>query len=69
MTNVLSLFDGMSCGQLALERAGVEVGRYYAAEVDKHAIAVTKSNYPNTVQVGDVNSWRDWEVDWGGWIS
>jgi len=52
--NVLSLFDGMSCGQIALERAGIKVNNYYAAEIDKHAIAVTMSNYPNTIQLGDV---------------
>lgn len=54
MTNVLSLFDGMSCGQVAFERAGIEVKNYYASEIDKHAIAVTQKNYPNTIQMGDV---------------
>ena len=52
--NVLSLFDGMSCGQIALERAGIEVKNYFASEIDKHAIAVTMRNYPNTIQLGDV---------------
>lgn len=52
--NVLSLFDGISCGQVALERAGIEVNKYFASEIDKHAIKVTQSNYPNTVQIGDV---------------
>ena len=52
--NVLSLFDGLSCGQIALERAGVEVNNYYASEIDKHAIKVTQHNYPNTIQLGDV---------------
>ena len=52
--NVLSLFDGMSCGQIALERAGIKVENYFASEIDKHAIKVTKSNYPNTIQIGDV---------------
>lgn len=52
--NVLSLFDGMSCGQQALERAGIEVENYYASEIDKHAITVTMANYPNTVQLGSV---------------
>ena len=51
---VLSLFDGMSCGQQALERIGVNVLEYYASEIDKHAIAVTMHNYPNTIQLGDV---------------
>ena len=52
--NVLSLFDGMSCGQIALERAGIEVKNYYASEIKKHAIEVTQYNYPNTIQLGDV---------------
>ena len=51
---VLSLFDGMSCGQQALERIGVNVLEYYAAEIDKHAIAVTMHNYPQTKQLGSV---------------
>lgn len=52
--NVLSLFDGMSCGQIALNRAGIAYDKYYASEIDKHAIAVTQHNYPNTKQLGDV---------------
>jgi DNA (cytosine-5)-methyltransferase 1 len=51
---VLSLFDGMSCGQQALERIGVNVLEYYASEIDKHAIAVTMHNYPQTKQLGSV---------------
>lgn len=52
--NVLSLFDGMSVGQIALEQAGVKVDNYFASEIDKHAIKVTKHNYPNTIHIGDV---------------
>ena len=52
--NVLSLFDGMSCGQIALERAGIKVNNYFASEIDKYAIQVTKHNYPNTKHIGDV---------------
>jgi DNA-cytosine methyltransferase len=52
--NVLSLFDGMSCGQQALERAGIEVDNYFASEIDKYAIQVTMANYPNTKQLGSV---------------
>ena len=52
--NVLSLFDGMSCGQIALNRVGIEYENYYASEIDKDAIKVTQHNYPNTIQVGDV---------------
>ena len=62
--NVLSLFDGMSCGQIALERAGLKVNKYYASEIDKYAIKVTQSNYPNTVQLGDIINWRKWDIDW-----
>jgi DNA (cytosine-5)-methyltransferase 3A len=53
--NVLSLFDGMSCGQIALERAGITVDNYYASEIDKYAIKITQKNYPNTIQLGDIN--------------
>lgn len=56
--NVLSLFDGMSCGQLALNRAGIAYDTYYASEIDKHAIKVTQANYPNTVQLGDITKIR-----------
>jgi hypothetical protein len=52
--NVLSLFDGMSCGQIALEKVGVKVNKYFAGEIKKHAIEVTQHNYPNTIQLGDV---------------
>ena len=52
--NVLSLFDGMSCGQIALDQLGIPVGKYYAAEIDEYAITVTKKNYPNTIHLGDV---------------
>lgn len=52
--NVLSLFDGISCGQLALNRAGIAYDNYYAAEIDKYAIQVTQKNFPNTHQLGDV---------------
>lgn len=59
--NVLSLFDGMSCGQIALERAGIKVDKYYASEIKKHAISLTKEHYPNTIHIGDVTkvSYRD----------
>ena len=62
--NVLSLFDGMSCGQIALERASIHVDRYYASEVDKYAIQVTQQNHPNTIQLGDVTNWKEWDIDW-----
>tara|TARA_R110002073_G_scaffold331505_1_gene516337 strand:- start:235 stop:1329 length:1095 start_codon:yes stop_codon:yes gene_type:complete len=63
---VLSLFDGMSCGRIALDRAGIEVTSYHASELDKYAIQVTQANWPETVQLGDVTGWRDWDIDWKG---
>lgn len=61
---VLSLFDGMSCGQIALNRAGIKVNKYYASEIDKPAITVTQHNYPDTIQLGDVTKWHEWDIDW-----
>ena len=52
--NVLSLFDGMSCGQIALNKVGIEYENYFASEIDKYAIQVTQKNYPNTKQLGSV---------------
>ena len=60
---VLSLFDGISCGQVALERAGKVYNQYYASEIDKHAIYVTQKNYPHTMQLGDVT-----QIDWSAFI-
>lgn len=56
--NVLSLFDGMSCGQIALDKLGIKVNKYFASEIKKHAIKVTQENYPNTIQLGDVTKVR-----------
>lgn len=61
---VLSLFDGMSCGQIALNRIGIKPTVYYAAEIDEAAITVTRDNYPNTVHLGDVTKWYEWPIDW-----
>ena len=52
--NVLSLFDGMSCGQIALDKLGIKVDKYFASEIDKYAMKVTMENYPNTIQLGSV---------------
>lgn len=52
--NVLSLFDGISCGQLALQRAGIKVSNYFASEIDSNAIKITQLNFPNTIQLGSV---------------
>lgn len=62
--NILSLFDGMSCGRIAAERAGLTVNKYYASEVDKHAIKVSQANWPDIVHLGDVTKWLEWDIDW-----
>lgn len=62
--NVLSLFDGMSCGRIALQKAGIEVDKYYASEIDDKAIQVTQSNYPDTIQIGNIMDWKTWNIDW-----
>lgn len=54
MANVLSLFDGISCGRVALARAGIPVARYFASEIDKHATAIARARWPDTVHLGDV---------------
>ena len=62
--NVLSLFDGLSSGRIALERAGIPITKYYASEIDKYAIQVSQKNYPDIVQLGDINSFNDgyWDL-------
>ena len=54
--NVLSCFDGASCGQLALTKLGIPITNYYASEIDKYAIQVTQANFPNTIQLGDITT-------------
>jgi DNA-cytosine methyltransferase len=60
--NVLSLFDGISGGALALQRAGVHVDRYYASEIDKNCIAINQHHWPKTIQLGDVTNWKEWKL-------
>jgi len=60
---VLSLFDGISCGQLALQRAGISVNKYYSSEIDKYAIKITQKNFPETIQLGDVIYLDEWKLD------
>ena len=55
----------MSCGQIALRELGVPIERYYASEIDKHAIKQTQLNFPETIQLGDVEKWREWNIEWG----
>ena len=59
---VLSLFDGISCGMLALARAGIEVNTYYASEIDTHAEGVSQFNFPEIVRLGDVNNYEQWNL-------
>jgi site-specific DNA-cytosine methylase len=61
---VLSLFDGISAGQVALNRLGIEIDTYWASEIDKFAISITQRHYPNTIQLGSVTEWRNWDIDW-----
>lgn len=60
--NVLSLFDGISCGQIALERSGISVDNYYASEIEPKPISITMKNYPKTIQLGDVTKLDDTEL-------
>lgn len=62
--NVLSLFNGMNTGRQALENVGVDVGNYYSSEIKKSAITVTQHHFPDTIQIGDINNWREWDIDW-----
>ena len=66
--NVLSLFDGMRGGAIALERAGIQYDKYFASEIDKYAIQIADKNYPNAINLGDINNYDLWEfVDGFSW--
>lgn len=60
--NVLSLFDGISCGKIALERIGIKVNMYFASEIDEDAIAISKKNHDDIIRLGDVTKWREWDL-------
>lgn len=60
--NILSLFDGIGCGQIALKRANIEFENYYSSEINKSAIYLTQSNYPSTIQLGDIKLWQNWKL-------
>jgi len=62
--NVLSLFNGMSTGHTALDNKGIKVNNYYSSELKPHAIELTQFHYPDTIQLGDVNNWKEWDIDW-----
>ena len=61
---ILSLFNGISALHLACDRAGINVDVCYYAEIDKYANKITEKHYPNDVALGDVNKWREWDIDW-----
>lgn len=61
---VLSLFDGISCGMVALERVGIPVEKYFASEIDEYAIQISKKNYPSIIHLGDVTRWKEWDIKW-----
>ncbi len=63
--NVISLFNGMNTGRQALENIGIKVNKYYSSEIKQYAITLTQYHFPDTIQVGDVTKWREWNIDWG----
>ena len=64
--NVVSCFDGHSCGQIALKELKIPIKNYYSFEVDKFAIEQTQSVFPNTIQLGDIENWKNADIDWSG---
>ena len=62
--NVISFFNGMNTGRQALENVGVKVDKYYSSEIKPYAIELTQYHFPDTIQLGDINNWREWNVDW-----
>ena len=62
--NVLSLFNGMNTGRQALENVGIKVDKYYSSEIKPYAIELTQHHFPDTIQVGDVTKWCEWDIDW-----
>lgn len=63
--NILSLFNGMNTGRQALENVGIKVNKYYSSEIKPYAIELTQHHFPDTIQVGDVTKWKEWNIDWG----
>lgn len=62
--NVVSLFNGMNTGRQALENVGIKVNKYYSSEIKPYAIQLTQHHFPDTIQVGDVTKWQEWDIDW-----
>ena len=61
---VVSLFNGMNTGRQALKNVGIKVDKYYSSEIKPYAIELTQHHFPDTIQVGDVTKWREWDIDW-----
>ena len=62
LKNVLSCFDGISCGQEALQQAGITYENYYSSEIDKIPIKIAQKNHPATIQLGDISDWKSWDI-------
>ena len=62
--NVLSLCDGIRCGRIALDRADVKVDKYYSSEIDKYANQIGQIHYPDTIELGDMTKWKEWDINW-----
>ena len=60
--NILSICDGISCGMIALERAGIKVTNYYASEIDPYAIKISQKNYPKIIRLGNMTDWKNWDI-------
>ena len=61
--NVLSLFNGMSGGHMALDELGIDIGKYYSSDIDKYANEASTALFPDTIHLGDMTKWRDWDID------
>lgn len=61
---IISLFNGMNTGREALERRGIKVDKYYSSEIKPYAIELTQYHYPDTIQLGNILNWRNWEIEW-----
>lgn len=62
--NILSLFDGISTGYLALKNIGIKIDNYYSSEIDKYANAVSEYHFPEIIRLGDINNWHNWNIEW-----
>lgn len=61
---VLSLFNGMNTGRIALENVGIKIDKYYSSEIKPYAIELTQHHHPDTIQLGNVTKWKDWDIEW-----